>query len=304
MTVFREILVNASGREDLDRKVREKFTLWEFGDQNAQPVLLTGYYEPVMEGSLQPGGEYRYPLYRRPRDLIEISSPPGKAKEWGRIDKGRAVPYYSRKEIDFQGALRGKGLEIVWLKDSWERFSLHIQGSGQVRLPDGRTMRVGFAVSNGRPYRSIGRYMVDRGYLSLKEVNLERVKQFIRENPDLAEEIYCANERYVFFREVAAPEGPLGAMGVPLTPGRSVASDFSIFPPGGLALLISREPWLDENGNMMGWRPVRRFVFVQDTGAAMKGPSRVDFFFGSGDRAGRAAGAMKEEGKVYFLLAK
>jgi len=220
------------------------------------------------------------------------------------MENGREVPYYSRREIDTEGALQGKGLEIVWLKDPWERFVLHIQGSGQVRLPDGNTLRVGYAASNGRPYRSIGRYLIDQGFLNEKDISMERVRKFMQNNPGSAEEIFSYNERYIFFRIILDSEGPQGALGVPLTPGRSIAADLTIFPPGALAYLMSRQPELDESGNVVGWKPLRRFVLNQDTGGAIKGPGRVDLFFGSGERAGTAAGEMREEGRIYLLLAK
>ena len=220
------------------------------------------------------------------------------------MENGVAVPYYSRGEIDTGGVLKGRRLELAWLKDPWDRFVLHIQGSGQVRLPDGKIIRVGFAASNGRPYRSIGRYLIDRGFIREKEVSMERIREFLREDPGRAEEIYNVNERYIFFHSLSEVEGPLGALGVPLTPGRSVATDPAIFPRGALAYLVSRQPLFDEAGKKMGWKPIRRFVFNQDAGAAIKGPARVDFFFGAGEEAGRAAGEMKEEGKIYFLMAK
>jgi len=310
LILFREILMSTSEEMEIDRKLRENFKFLEVTIENdKKPVLLTGYYEPVLEGSLESGGEYQYPIYRRPDDLVEISSPeeaPGGPlpKRMVRIDNGRALPYYSRREIDTEGRLRGKGLELVWVKDPWACFVLHIQGSGQIRLPDGKTMRVGFAASNGRPYRSIGRYLIDQGLLSAEEVTLERIKGFLQQNPERAEEVYNANERYIIFRPLPESEGALGALDVPLTPGRSIATDLTIFPPGVLAYLISRQPILDEDGRMTGWKPMCRLVFNQDTGAAMKGPSRVDLFFGSGEKAGIAAGQMKEEGKLYLLLAK
>jgi membrane-bound lytic murein transglycosylase A len=288
--------------------VAEKFTLWELGSRGVPaPVLLTGYYEPLLEARLEPGGEFQYPLYRRPDDLVEVvsreSAGAGK-KRVVRMEGGQAGPYYSRREIDREGALRGRGLEIAWVRDPWEVFVLHVQGSGQLRLGDGKTVRVGFAASNGRPYRSIGRVLIEQGYLAERETSLERVREFLQRNPALAEEIYCMNERYVFFRTLSEPDGPLGALGVPLTPGRTVATDLTIFPRGALGYLVSRQPVFDESGRMTAWKPLRRFVFNQDTGAAMKGPSRVDLFFGSGDQAGRAAGQMREEGRIYLLLAK
>jgi membrane-bound lytic murein transglycosylase A len=305
LLLFRELLGSASDKAEIHRKIRENFQFWELSRGNTSgSILLTGYYEPILEGNLEGGGEYRYPLYRRPDDLVALPADglsPGRVV---RIEKGREVPYYSRREIDTEGALQGKGLEIVWLKDPWERFVLHIQGSGQVRLPDGRTLRVGYAGSNGLPYRSIGRYLIDQGFLDEKEMSMERVREFIQNNPSRVEEIFQYNERYIFFRLLPEGEGPLGALGIPLTPGRSIATDLTIFPPGALAFLVSRQPDLDESGRIKGWKILSRFVLNQDTGGAIEGPGRVDLFFGNGERARTAAGEMREEGKIYLLLAK
>lgn len=311
LALFQQILLSTSNEMEMDRKVRERFKFLEITVENYKhSILVTGYYEPVLAGSFEAGGEYRYPIYQRPDDLVEVSSnnegTPGSPspRKLVRMENGQAVPYYSRREIDTEGVLRGEGLELVWLKDPWERFVLHIQGSGQIRLPDGRTIRIGFAASNGWPYRSIGRYLIDQGYLSEREVTMERIREFLQQNPNRAEEVYNANERYIFFRSLPESEGPLGALGVPLTSGRSIATDLTIFPPGALAYLSSRQPVFDEDGRMKGWKPLGRFVLNQDTGAAIKGPSRVDLFFGSGEKAGMAAGEMKEEGRIYFLQAK
>ena len=306
LTIFREILSRASDEAELDRRVREAFTFWEVtSGGGARPILLTGYYEPLIEGQLEPGGGYLYPIYRRPEELIEEKARDNSG-EWGSKDRigGQAAPYYSRKEIDVQGVLRGKGYELAWLKDPWERYVLHVQGSGQVRLPDGRTIRVGFAASNGRPYRSIGRYLVEQGFLSEQELSLSRVQEFLRQHPERRDEIFSINERYIFFRFIPGKEGPIGSLGFPLTTGRSVATDPTVFPPGALAYLIARQPVFDEAGRLKARKTLRRFVLNQDTGAAMKGPERVDFFCGSGEAAGKIAGAMREEGKIYFLQAK
>ena len=310
LSLFRDILSAAPDKAELDRRVRENFAFYELRRESSSPsVLLTGYFEPVLEGSLVADGEYRYPLYGRPDDLLEQrpeedSGEKSASRRMVRMEDGQAVPYYSRRQIDTEGALQGRGLELVWLRDAWERFVLHIQGSGQVRLPDGRTIRVGYAASNGRPYRAIGRYLREQGYLQEKEISMERIGAFLQSNPGRAEEILSINERYIFFRLLADSEGPLGALGVPLTPGRSIATDLTLFPPGALAYLVSRQPELDESGKLTGWKELRRFVLNQDAGGAILGPGRVDLFFGSGDRAGKAAGEMKEEGKIYFLLAK
>ena len=314
LALFREILLNTPDREEFARRIQERFDLKETaGRGQEKKILLTGYYEPIIAGSLEAAGEYRYPVYRRPDDLVEVKSgdpPRGQVvtKRVGRVDRGQVVPYYSRQEIDCRGVLKGKGYELVWLKDPWERFVLHVQGSGQIRLPDGKVLRVGFAVSNGRPYRSIGRYLVSKGFFTEQELSLGRIKEFLQKYPEKRDEIFNLNERYVFFRPLPFPtrgqEGPLGSLGFPLIPGRSVATDHSIFPPGALAYLIGQQPVFDDQGNLSGRKNIRRFVLNQDTGAAMKGPARVDLFCGSGEKAGWVAGEMREEGRIYLLIAK
>ena len=307
LTLFYEILLATPDPEEIDKRVRERFTFWEVTQGGReQPVLLTGYYEPVFEGSLERGGDYQFPLYRRPDDLSEF--PAGRnsgGKQVGRKENGQIVSYYSRQEIDEKGVLQGKGYELAWLKDPWERYVLHVQGSGQVRLPDGRILRVGFAGSNGRAYRSIGRFLVERGFFAESELSLGRVRAFLKQYPERLAETLSTNERYIFFRFLSTQEeGPVGALGVSLTAGRSIATDFSVFPRGALAYLIAWEPVFDEQGRWVGKKMLRRFVLNQDTGAAMKGPCRVDLFMGSGERAGWAAGEMREEGEIYFLQAK
>ncbi|MFH1757673.1 MAG: murein transglycosylase A [Pseudomonadota bacterium] len=313
LVLFREILLRTSCATEFARRLEERFHLRETTREGqGLTILLTGYYEPIIAGSLEPGGEYQYPIYRRPDDLVEttLTKLPGQAKEKniGRIARGQVVPYYSRQEIDGQGVLRGKGYELVWLKDPWERFVLHVQGSGQIRLADGKMMRVGFAIANGRPYRSIGRYLVGQGFFPEQELSLRRVKEFLQKNPGKMEEIFNINKRYIFFRPIPfskqGPVGPLGALNFSLTSGRSIATDHSFFPPGALAYLISQQPVFDDLGKIIGRKSLRRFVLNQDTGAAMKGPARVDLYCGSGEKAGWVAGEMREEGKIYFLQVK
>ena len=314
LSLFLEILLHTPDPEEFARKIQEGFYLREpTPEGRGKTVLLTGYYEPIITGSLEPRGEYRYPIYRRPKDLIEGSPNPFPSgqiaeKRLGRMERGAFVPYYSRQEIDCRGVLQGKGYELAWLKDPWERFVLHVQGSGQVRLQDGKMLRVGFASSNGRPYRSIGRYLVMQGIIPEGELSLGRVKEFLQKYPEKMEDIFNINERYIFFRPIALADkgqgGPLGALDFPLTAGRSIATDHSFFPPGALAYLTSRQPVFDEHGKMIGRKSLRRFVLNQDTGAAMKGPARADLFCGSGEKAGWVAGEMREEGEIYLLVAK
>lgn len=214
----------------------------------------------------------------------------------------RLAPCLSRYEIDGLGCLTGKGYEIAWVKDPAELFFLHIQGSGLLRLEDGRLLHLNYAASNGRPYRSIGRILIDSGKISKEELSMQRLRGYLEEHPEEREALFYQNESYVFFR--FGKDGPLGSLEVPLTSGRSIATDSSLFPKGALAFIVSRKPILDAAGKLVGWQPFSRFVLNQDTGSAIRGPRRVDLYFGSGYEAGLAAGAMKTSGSLYFLIKK
>jgi len=276
-------------------------------DPALETVLFTGYYQPVIEASLVPTAEYAYPIYGKPSDLITaeqvtLTPTPTKEKIVGRVQGESWKPYYSRREIDEEGSLRGRGYEIAWVKNPIELFFLHIQGSGLLQLQDGRRLLVGYAGANGRPYRSIGRLLIDRGKIPQEEMSMQRLRLYLNDHPDERSEILTYNERYVFFRFL--PEGPLGNLEVPLTPDRSIATDARLFPKGALAFIVSRRPLINTAGQLVGWQPFSRFVLNQDTGAAILGPRRVDLYFGSGAEAEAAAGFMNSHGKLYFLSLK
>ena len=198
--------------------------------------------------------------------------------------------------------MRGRGLEIAWVKDPIELFFLHIQGSGVLRLPDGRQVHIGYAGQNGRPYRSIGRLLIDQGKISQTEMSMQRLRRHLAENPEQRDEIMAHNESYVFFR--VTETGPFGSLEVPVTPGRSIATDSRLFPKGAAALIYSEGPVLNGAGRLIGWRPFVRFVLNQDTGGAIRGFQRADLYMGSGDDAGAHAGYMNSPGKIYFLMLK
>jgi membrane-bound lytic murein transglycosylase A len=292
--------------EVLKNAIRSNFDLYEArGSDGAGDMLVTGYYQPILEGNLTRTGEFRYPIYGKPKDLIEVEtvtlrSQVQSEKLIGRLNGEELVPYYSRHEIDGMGKLKDKGYEIAWAKDPIDVFFLHVQGSGILRLRDGGTLAVGYAGSNGRPYRSIGRVLIDRGKIPAEEVTMQRLRQYLREHREERDEILAQNESYIFFRFLS--EGPLGSLEVPLTAGRSIATDPRIFPKGALALLVSHKPVFDLQGRVARWQPFTRFVLNQDAGSAIKGEGRVDLFFGAGELAGQSAGLMKSPGKLYFLL--
>jgi membrane-bound lytic murein transglycosylase A len=308
LSVFEKLLDQWSCPECLSREIGHRFELIPSSSEpQLSEVLFTGYYQPVVEGSLVPTEVYRYPLYGKPAELItaeQVTLDPttGVEEVLGRVEGEQFLPFYSRREIDELGSLQGRGLEIAWLKDPVDVFFLHIQGSGIVRLPDGRQVSVGYAAQNGRPYRSIGRLLIDNGKASKEEMSMQWLRRFLEENPDERDQILAYNESYVFFRVIQ--EGPFGSLDVPITAGRTIATDSRLFPKGALALIATQIPVLDGTGQLSGWRSITRFVLNQDTGGAIRGFQRADLYFGTGDEAAGLAGYMNRSGKIYFLVLK
>jgi len=261
--------------------------------------LVTGYYEPLLRGSLKPSQRYRYPLYGVPDDLLVIDLA-GLHPELqgmrlrGRLEGRRVVPYFDRAQIENgKAAVRGK--EIAWVDDAIDLFFLQIQGSGRIKLDNGETLRVGYADQNGYPYRSIGRWLVERRELLLEKASMQGIKAWARQNPDKLSELLNHNSSYVFFRELPRDlPGPLGALGVPLTAQRSIAVDPRFVPLGAPAFLATTWP----NSS----RPLNRLMLAQDTGGAIRGAIRADFFWGFGEEAAREAGRMKQPLRMWMLL--
>jgi membrane-bound lytic murein transglycosylase A len=244
--------------------------------EDGQEALFTGYFEPELDASLRPSARYRYPVHAMPEEAKVIS------------------PWYTRRQILEEGKLDGRGLEIAWVDDPVELFFLQIQGSGRLKLPDGRVLRVGYAGANGQPYRSVGLEMIRLGMFEPHEVSATVIKNWVRQNPGTGEEMLMHNPSYVFFREVneVPPHlGPLGAMNRSVTPMRTIAVDPAFVPLGAPV-------WIEKDGDT----PMRRLMIAQDTGSAIKGAQRADVFFGTGDAAGRAAGRLRDPGRMIVLL--
>lgn len=261
--------------------------------------LVTGYYEPFLKGSRTRSSAFPYGVYAVPDDLlvIDLAELHPQLKDMrlrGRVEGRRIVPYYSRAElVEREPSLAGKAL--AWVADPVDLFFLHVQGSGRIDLPDGKQLRVGYADQNGHPYRSIGRWLVDQGELSADEASMEGIKEWGRRKPERLAELLNVNPSYVFFRELpAGPEGPVGSLGVPLTPGRSVAVDPKAVPLGAPVWLATTWP--------RSQRPLVRLMQAQDTGGAIRGPVRADFFWGPGPEAGANAGSMRQQGRMWVLL--
>jgi len=304
--ILLDLLSKGLDAGQLSREIRKKFRVYRAtGRVGDRRVLFTGYYEPVYEGSLVPDETFKYPLYRTPDDLMRIDLSLFSEKFKGenivaRIEGKKVVPYYSRYQIEVERALEGKGLEIAWLKDPLDVAFLHIQGSGRLRLPDGKRLLVHYQASNGRPYRSIGRYMIEKGFLVREEMSMQAIRKYLTEHREVLDEVLNYNPSYVFFRQ--AEKGPLGSLGVLLTPGRSVALDSKIFPKGALGFISCQKPLVNDQGLIIGWTKFSRFVLNQDSGGAIKGAGRADIFWGSGPYAELTAGHLQHEGDLYILI--
>jgi membrane-bound lytic murein transglycosylase A len=283
-----------------------QFTPYRVADADGTELgRVTGYYEPLLRGSRSRTDRYRYPLYSPPDDLLTIDLGelfPALKNERvrGRIDGKRVVPYWSRAEID-AGKAPLQGRELVWVDDPVEAFFLQVQGSGRIDLADRSSMRIGYADQNGYPYRSIGRVLIDRGELTLETASMQGIKAWARQHPDQLPSLLDENPSYVFFKEIAARpdraiDGPIGALGVPLAAGRAIAVDRRFLPLGAPVFLATTEP--------LSNAPLQRLVVAHDTGGAIRGALRVDYFWGSGDDAGRSAGRMNQPGRIWLLWPK
>ncbi|MEQ8357450.1 MAG: MltA domain-containing protein [Kiloniellaceae bacterium] len=279
--------------------LEEYFRPFAVSNAGQREGLFTGYYEAELKAAASPAAPGATPLYRVPDDLVTADLALFRAdlrgtKLIGQIRDGRLVPYLTRAEID-GGALAGRGMELLWVSDPVDAFFLHVQGSGRVVYPDGSVKRVGYAGSNGLPFYAIGRALIDEGAVSRKNASMQAIRDWLRANPQKATEMMQRNARYIFFREIEG-DGPIGAQGVALTPGRSLAVDSSLLPLGVPLYLDTTWPATD--------KPLRRLMVAQDVGSAIKGAVRGDFFWGSGEAALAEAGRMKQKGVYYLLLPK
>jgi len=265
--------------------------------------FLTGYYEPEVEGRRVPGDGFAVPIYRQPKDLIAVK----RAGIIGFPNRGRVARREGKKLVDYpdraaidDGALKDRGLEICWLKDPVDAFFIHIQGSARVRLEDGKLLRINYAAHNGHPYLAVGRVLADRGIVPRAEMTMDKIRSYFAEAPEEGREIMRMNKSFIFFREVElGPDTePLGAQGVPLVPGRSVAVDKAIHAYGTPFWIEAELPLESENA----LAPFRRLVLAQDTGSSILGPARADIYFGAGIDAGTLAGRLRHPGRFFMLV--
>lgn len=266
-----------------------------------RPGLLTGYYEPILRGSRTAHGRFQHPIYRRPPELathVETTNgKPGSSSPGQRLP-GTVKRFYTRAEIE-QGALKGRGLELLYFDDPVEVFFMHIQGSARVQLEDGSTVRVGFSGKNGHPYASIGHYVVEKGLMPAEKVSLEALRVWLSQDRTRGQQVMWQNPSFIFFKETGegGDQGPLGALGVPLTAGRSLAID-----PGfhrlGMPIFVTGQ----EMRHVQPSGTFARLMIAQDVGSAIKGPERGDLYFGSGEEAGKLAGITRHRGNFAVLL--
>jgi membrane-bound lytic murein transglycosylase A len=269
--------------------------------------FVTGYYEPVIDGSRTQTDVYTVPVYRRPSNLFvrgfkqDAVGLPNKGEVFRKIGRRKLVPYYDRAEIE-DGAIAGRGLEICWLKSQIDLLFTQIQGSARVHLEDGSTIRINYDAHNGYPYTPVGRILIDRGIIPKDQMSMQRIREWMDQNPDGAKELRRQNRSYVFFREVqlSDKDEAVGAQGVPLTPGRSIAVDKALHVYGTPFFIEGELPIESEQSRT----PFRRLMVAQDTGSAIVGPARADIYFGAGADAGRVSGRLRNNMRFVILVPK
>ena len=304
---FLDFIQTQPSRQELNKFIQSNYRVYRsVGRDGWGEVLYTGYYEPHLRGSLIRAEEYQFPIYSRPEDLIAIDLSLFNEKYNGQkiigryTDQKTVVPYYERSAIDTEGVLEGRAEVLAWVEDPVDIFFLQIQGSGKVYLDNGEVINVGYQTTNGQPYRSIGKLLIDEEKISVEEMSMQKIREYLHNHPEEMDTVLNHNPSYVFF--TIEPDGPLGNINVKLTPGRSIALDRRIFPKAALTFIQTEKPVIDSTGQIHSWLPFTRFALNQDTGGAIRGPGRADLFWGNGPYAEIAAGHLKHAGELYFLV--
>ncbi|WP_341731001.1 murein transglycosylase A [Microcoleus sp. EPA2] len=288
---FRQLVVNSTTPSQLQESVKREFVFYKsIGKDGQGTVAFTGYFEPIYAASRTQTAEYRYPLYRVPPNIAS----------WPK-------PHPTRLELEGADALQGskgllRGLELVWLRDRFQAFLIHVQGSAKLQLPDGDVMTVGFAGKTSHSYTGVGRELVKDGKFTLEQLNLPKLTEYFANFPEEMNKYLPKNQSFVFFRDTKGAPA-IGSIGVPVTAERSIATDKSLMPPGALALISTKLPYPNAEGKLEQ-NKVNRYVLDQDTGGAIKGAGRVDVFMGTGNLAGDRAGFINSTGELYYPLLK
>ncbi|MBI4665743.1 MAG: MltA domain-containing protein [Nitrospinae bacterium] len=287
--------------------IQREFGIYRYAQEpSGVETLFTGYYLPFIRASREKTDSYKWPIYALPEDLVTAdlglfhNELKGR-KITGRVENGKLAPYHDRQAIDLDGALAARGLEIAWANDPFDLFVMSVQGSGRAVFEDGSSVFLNYAGSNGRAYRSIGKTLIERGAVKKEDMSLNAIRRWTDENPEKMFELLFTNPSYVFYR--AMEDGPFGSTGVKLTAGRSVAVDPAYYPEHAI-LLVSLDLPEVKDGVVMGWKQTARLAIAQDRGGAIKGPGRMDIYFGEGPEAGATAGLLKQTGPAYFLILK
>lgn len=285
LKAFKEILISSRTKEEFDQRIKSNFEIYiSQGGNGDRKVLFTGYYQPMINGSYKRTNRYKYPLYSRPKDLV------------------KGTPYLTKKQIDSNKALSGKGLEFIWVDSYLMAHIIHVQGTAVVKLPSGKKINIGYHGDNGRPYTSIIKKIIKDGYIKQEDISLKALEDFFSQNPNLEEKYITMNERYIFFKKIIG--GPYGSLGIEVTPKRSLATHkFQnteyLFPPCGIAFVDCNLPIID--GNRVAYDRATFFAINQDTGSAITGAGRADIYYGVGDNAKQYAGYTHTKGKLYYL---
>jgi membrane-bound lytic murein transglycosylase A len=298
-----EISDNATARAFFE----EHFVPLQISRLGEDAGFVTGYYEPILEGSRTKTDVYNVPVYRRPSNLFvrgfsqDSADLPNKGQVFRKIGRRKLVPYYDRGEIE-DGAIAGRGLEICWLKDQTDLLFAQIQGSARIHLQDGSTLRINYDAHNGYPYTAVGRVLIDRGIIPKEEMSMQKIREWMEQNPDGAKELRRENRSYVFFRQVqlSDKDEAVGAQGVPLTPGRSIAVDKALHVYGTPFFIAGELPIESERSKT----PFQRLMIAQDTGSAITGPARADLYFGAGADAGKVSGRLRHNMRFVMLVPK
>lgn len=306
------LINDIKNNQEIKSLLEKYFDLYKIKIENNKQVLYTGYYIPYVEASETKNSQFKVPIYKVPEDLITVNledfNPDFKGKIIrGRLDKNRLVPYWSREEIVDGKKLNQKKLEIAWVKNKTDLFFIEIQGSGLLNYPDGTKKFIHYAAQNGREYKSIGTLLLNEGSLQKDDISMQTIRTWLEKHPKEEQRILNYNKSFVFFN--LEHDGPFGNINVKLTPERSIAADQRVFPAGTLTLLNFEIPEVSKNNKKVFVKENNKemfsqLAFVQDTGGAIKGPTRVDVFWGEGIRAGEIAGVTKQLGELYVLVPK
>ena len=305
---FNEFIETKPSAEILNQFIVKHYRVYRSkGRDRKKQVLFTGYYEPLLEGNSVPTDVYKYAVFGRPDDLVTIdrsfylsADKSNSGPFIGRLAGRKILPYPERGEIETNPLFAKKATPLAWVADPVQLFFLHVQGSGKIAFPNGDFIRVQYDISNGRPYKSIGQYLIDHGKIPAEQMSMQAIDAYLKDHPEDIQPVLHYNPSYIFFK--ITEDGPYGSIQAKLVPGRSIASDRQVFPLSALAYIETQKPRVTDAGNIENWVPLSRFVLNQDTGSAIKGPGRVDLFWGSGEYAEMAAGHFKHTGALYFLV--